>query len=192
MTQACIAASAAQYLETYRKIFCTMRQDITQAALPDSISGRFIVQMIPHHRGAIQMAENLLRFTRNETLSAIAEHIIVSQTESIAMMEQILPACIAWKNRSCLADSYQKRTDQILCVMFSEMEHAPESGNVDCDFLQEMIPHHLGGVRMSQNALRRLICPELKPILEAIITSQEKGICQMKQLLRQLDCGTLQ
>ena len=50
--------------------------------------------------------------------------------------------------------------------------------------MREMIPHHKGAIRMSENALRFDICPELKPILCEIITSQQKGVSEMTQLLR--------
>lgn len=36
---------------------------------------------------------------------------------------------------------------------------------------------------MSENLLRYDICPELKPIVDAIITSQRRGIQEMEQLL---------
>jgi len=39
---------------------------------------------------------------------------------------------------------------------------------------------------MSQNALKFCICPELKPILESIIDSQEKGVQEMQQLLGEI------
>ena len=38
-----------------------------------------------------------------------------------------------------------------------------------------MIPHHQGAIRMSENALRYLLCPGLIPLLDAIIVSQKKG-----------------
>ena len=52
--------------------------------------------------------------------------------------------------------------------------------------MNEMIPHHEGAVRLSKNALEHCICPQLIPILEAIITSQEKGISEMKKQLSEL------
>ena len=48
----------------------------------------------------------------------------------------------------------------------------------------QMIPHHEGAVRMPENALHYPICGELVPILQAIITSQKRGIREMEQLLR--------
>ena len=72
--------------------------------------------------------------------------------------------------------------------MFYEMRSARTDNNLNANFIREMIPHHRGAVRMSENALKHCLCPELVPILEAIIASQKKGIRQMQQLLRQMRC----
>ncbi len=46
----------------------------------------FVAAMIPHHQGAIEMAQALLRHGRNEQLRRIAQEIIVDQTQEIAAM----------------------------------------------------------------------------------------------------------
>ena len=51
-----------------------------------------------------------------------------------------------------------------------------------------MIPHHMGAVEMASTTLQFDICPELVPILQAIITSQEKGIAQMEAIASSLHC----
>ena len=37
---------------------------------------------------------------------------------------------------------------------------------------------------MSENALHYTLCPELEPILKAILSSQSRGIREMQRLLR--------
>ena len=78
---------------------------------------------------------------------------------------------------------YMREFEIITQTMFFEMESAAVTNGVNANFLREMIPHHEGAVRMSNNALQFNICPGLKPILYSIITSQCEGIRQMKQLL---------
>jgi uncharacterized protein (DUF305 family) len=46
----------------------------------------FVATMIPHHRGAIEMAQAELRYGRNEQLRRIAQEIIVDQTQEIDVM----------------------------------------------------------------------------------------------------------
>jgi predicted outer membrane protein len=50
----------------------------------------FAIMMIPHHRGAIELAEAELRHGRNEQLRRIAEEIIVDQQQEIAAMRLAL------------------------------------------------------------------------------------------------------
>jgi Domain of unknown function (DUF305) len=59
----------------------------------------FAAMMIPHHQGAIEMAQAELRHGRNEKLRRIAQEIIVEQQQEIAAMrlalDQPLPPSIA-------------------------------------------------------------------------------------------------
>jgi uncharacterized protein (DUF305 family) len=47
----------------------------------------FVATMVPHHQGAIEMAQAELRHGRNEQLRRIAQEIIVDQTQEIAAMQ---------------------------------------------------------------------------------------------------------
>jgi len=49
----------------------------------------FTRMMIPHHQGAVDMAEALLRHGKNEELKALARGIIAKQREEIALMRRI-------------------------------------------------------------------------------------------------------
>ena len=50
----------------------------------------FLVMMIPHHQGAIDMAKALLRSGRNETVRRLAQEIIVTQEDEIRAMRMAL------------------------------------------------------------------------------------------------------
>lgn len=181
--------AAETYLRRYHEILDNMIAGMTGAELTDSISHNFIVQMIPHHRAAIEMSENLLQYSTLAPLQRIAQGIIQEQTRSIGDMEQALPCCQRQCNTLQARQDYDRCFQRITRTMFSRMEAACASGNIDADFLREMIPHHQGAIQMSQNALRFPICQELRPILMAIITSQERGVRQMQRLLRCEECG---
>jgi Domain of unknown function (DUF305) len=59
----------------------------------------FAAMMIPHHQGAIDMAQAELRFGHKEQLRRIAQEIIVTQQQEIAVMrlalDQPLPPSVA-------------------------------------------------------------------------------------------------
>ena len=46
----------------------------------------FVAMMVPHHQGAIDMAQALLRYGHNEQLRRLAQEIIVTQQQEIAAM----------------------------------------------------------------------------------------------------------
>lgn len=50
----------------------------------------FATMMIPHHRGAIEMAEAELRFGHDSVLRRLAQGILVEQRQEIAVMQQSL------------------------------------------------------------------------------------------------------
>lgn len=176
------------YLDEFCKIFERMTCAMKSAELTDSISHNFIAQMIPHHMAAIEMSRNILQYTTNITLQNIADNIIKEQTESIANMCEIEKCCGLLENSKCELKHYQCRTNEILQAMFHGMKNARSTNCVNCNFMREMIPHHEGAVRMSENALRFDICDGLKPVLKAIISSQKRGICEMQNLMKCLEC----
>lgn len=176
------------YLAEYQSILNEMIRGMSSAALTDSISHNFIVQMIPHHRAAIQMSQNILKYTTNLPLQTIAENIISEQTKSIANMEAILAVCGAQSNTPQDVSAYQAAVSQITQAMFFQMSHAQAANQINADFIREMIPHHEGAVRMSENVLQFPICSQLKPVVEAILVSQKRGIRQMQYLLECI-CG---
>lgn len=46
----------------------------------------FVAMMIPHHQGAIAVAQAMLRYGHNEPLRRLAQEIIVTQQQEIATM----------------------------------------------------------------------------------------------------------
>lgn len=175
---------AKEYLTTFYCILDEMIRGMTEAGLTDSVSYNFIVQMIPHHRAAIEMSESILKYTTNIPLQDIALRIIKEQTRSIENMRAIQCTCENVCNSQRDLCLYQRRMAQIMQVMFQRMGNAPATNQIDADFIREMIPHHEGAIEMSQNTLQYDICPELDSILEAIIVSQKRGVMQMQSLLR--------
>lgn len=56
----------------------------------DDIDHDFVEMMVPHHQGAIEMAQAELRYGHNERLKRMAQEIIVTQQQEIAAMRLAL------------------------------------------------------------------------------------------------------
>jgi YVTN family beta-propeller protein len=74
---------------------------MTAMEVPPSgdVDADFVALMIPHHTGAIEMAQAELRAGRNEALRRLAQEIIVTQQQEIAVMRAAMP------RRAGLADA---------------------------------------------------------------------------------------
>src|SRR4051812_33063658 len=73
------------------------------------VDADFVAMMVPHHQGAIDMAQAELRYGRNEQLRRIAQEIIVTQQQEIAVMRlavgQPVPSPVPSANLSSSAKS---------------------------------------------------------------------------------------
>lgn len=179
--------SVSNYLDAYYHILDEMKREMTSAARTGSISRDFITQMIPHHRAAVEMCENVLGYIESGPVSDLARTIIRQQTQGIAQMNAILCPCGTVCNAPQEVCRYLRRNVCALNTMFSAMAHVSGMG-VEQNFLREMIPHHEGAVQMSENALRFCICQPLRPILQNIIAVQEQEIGEMRRLLAGMHC----
>jgi uncharacterized protein (DUF305 family) len=94
----CAAVNAQQSAptantDTFRSLMETAMTRMHQGmAIPygGDADADFAKMMIPHHQGAIDMAEVELRFGRDERLRRLAQGIIVEQQQEIAVMQQVL------------------------------------------------------------------------------------------------------
>ena len=77
---------------------------------------------------------------------------------------------------SAIPDAFaQSRID-----MHKGMDVKP-TGNIDADFVANMIPHHEGALAMAKIELEQGKDPELRKLAEEIIAAQEKEIAFMKE-----------
>jgi uncharacterized protein (DUF305 family) len=87
--QAAAPAEEAPFLAENDAAMTRMMNDM--AVRPTGDANRdFVEMMIPHHQGAIDMAQTYLRYGSNEQLKRIAQEIIVDQQQEIAAMRLAL------------------------------------------------------------------------------------------------------
>jgi uncharacterized protein (DUF305 family) len=81
----------APYLHATVAAVDRMMADMTPKPTAD-VDNDFVAMMEPHHQGAIDMAKAELRYGRNQPLKAIAQEIIIDQTQEIALMRLAVKA----------------------------------------------------------------------------------------------------
>jgi uncharacterized protein (DUF305 family) len=77
--------SDAPFVDRVKAAMSVMMAGMTSAPTGDADKD-FVAWMVPHHQGAIDMAEAELLYGRNVKLRRIAQEIIVTQEQEIAAM----------------------------------------------------------------------------------------------------------
>jgi uncharacterized protein (DUF305 family) len=159
----------------------------------------FVAMMVPHHQGAIDMAQAELQYGHNQKLLRIAQEIVVEQLQEIAAMRLAIgePASPTWvTNRahdapatapSHKADpgddaSFVGLSNAAMDKMMADMAVKP-TGDVDHDFVAMMVPHHQGAIDMAQAELQHGQNQQLKTVAQEIIVDQMQEIALMRLAL---------
>lgn len=146
---------------------------------------RFIDGMIPHHQGAVVMAEAALEHSQRPEIRALAEEIIAAQAVEIQQMRD-------WR-----AEWYPDAGDRPMAYhaemghmmpmseaqiegMMMSVDLGPADEEFDLRFINGMIPHHQGAIDMAQDALGKTERPEMLALAEAILSSQAEEVAQME------------
>lgn len=133
----------------------------------------YLVHMIPHHQEAVESAEILRENTEREEMRDFAEKIIRVQSEEIELMQGFLED--RYPNEEYEVD-YEPMMGDYESLTGDELDRA---------FLEDMIPHHMEAVMMSQQLLMRRLAEneEVAVLARDIRNSQRDEIHQMDEWL---------
>jgi len=139
------------------------------ADMPVTDEFGYLTMMIPHHEEAIESARVLLAGTDRPEMRAFAQGIIDTQTREVDQMR-------AW-----LAAWYPGRDTTVDYTPMMRDLTGLRGDALDRAFLQDMIPHHMAAVMMSQELLTRNLAvhPRLEPFARNIRDTQRAEIMQM-------------
>lgn len=146
----------------------------------------YLVNMIPHHQGAVDSSKMMLGMSKDKKIQAIAQNIITSQEKEIAEFTALVETLKKEKKAAPKAADLKKFDTEAkasMDKMMEEMSAVAPSGDINKDFLSGMISHHMGAVVSSKQILKQTTDPRIKKIAETIIAAQEKEIKEFKQLI---------
>ncbi len=174
------------YYDNYRSILQVMKEGMSMAPRTGDPTLDFLNEMIPHHEAAVSMSENLLKYEgANDQVKRLADTIIREQLNGIRKMEELENKLKANPILNKQAEaSYLQAYNKIYNTMMTKMEGAKQTGNINRDFLTEMIPHHEAAIQMGENILKYTQNPELKTHVQNMIATQQKQIAEMNSLLK--------
>jgi len=138
---------------------------------------RFIDAMVPHHQGAIAMAEVALKNAEHEEIVQLSRNIISSQQAEIEELKSIKQEEFGTSNVPMEMSQEQMRG---MGMMMNPQQLANQKP-FDEAFMDAMIPHHQSAIEMAQVALEKSDNPKIKELAENIISAQQREIEQMRE-----------
>ncbi|MFT3861403.1 DUF305 domain-containing protein [Micropruina sp.] len=141
----------------------------------------FTQMMIPHHEQAVVMSEAMLaKKGISAEVTTLATQIKNAQQPEIDQMRGWLTAWGASEH-----SDHQGHTGMDGMLSDQELEALKTAQGTQAEklFLTGMIGHHEGAVAMAQEVQANGADPQVKKLADAIITSQQAEIDQMKKLL---------
>jgi uncharacterized protein (DUF305 family) len=136
---------------------------------------RFIDAMVPHHQGAVEMAEVALENADHEEIRAVAEDIVTSQEAEIELLKQI-------KQREYGTSEVPMEMSPEQMENMGMMADPQELANqepFDKAFIDAMIPHHESAIAMARVAVEESEIPEIRAIARDVVRAQQREIRQM-------------
>jgi uncharacterized protein (DUF305 family) len=138
---------------------------------------RFIDSMVPHHQGAIEMAEVALENAEHEEIKELSRNIISSQQAEIEELKSIKKEEFGTSQVPMEMSQEQMRS----MGMMMDPQNLANKEPFDKAFIDAMIPHHQSAIEMAQVALKKSENPRIKELAENIVNAQKREIEQMKQ-----------
>jgi uncharacterized protein (DUF305 family) len=150
-----------------------------------SVDARFIVMMIPHHEGAIAMAELALQRSKRPEIRALAERIRTSQSQENAQMRRWYRQWYGTDVPAWGIGSGHGMGMGLGMGMGTSLEALKSAPDFDRAFIEQMIQHHRMGVMMASHAEWNTRHPQLRELEAAMVRVQSQEIEQMAQWYRQ-------
>ncbi len=135
----------------------------------------FIDAMVPHHQGAVEMAEVALENADHRELRGLAEDVVTAQEAEIEDLRAI-------KEQEYGTSEIPSGMDQqqMDAMGMADPRELAERRPFDKAFIDAMIPHHESAIAMANAALEGSDNPEIRGIARAIVEAQEKEIARME------------
>ena len=136
----------------------------------------FIDAMVPHHEGAVDMAEVALNNAEHEQIKQLAEDIVSAQEAEIEKLKSIKQ-----QEFGTSEVSMEMSAQEMKAMGMTDPEELANKDPFDKAFIDAMIPHHRSAIEMASVALRESDNAQIKEIARAIVDAQETEIAQMQR-----------
>jgi uncharacterized protein (DUF305 family) len=140
------------------------------------IDRAFVADMVPHHESAVEMAEIARERGDSDFVRNLAGGIIETQNTEIVTMREVdgeLEAAGVVPGDLGIPEHEAGMTEDIDALR--------DADPFDREFIDMMVPHHQGAIRMARVELERGANPELRELAQEIIDGQAREIEEMNE-----------
>jgi uncharacterized protein (DUF305 family) len=136
----------------------------------------FIDAMVPHHQGAIDMAEVGLKNAEHERIKQLSRAIISTQQAEIEELKSIKE-----EEFGTSEVPMEMSQEQMKSMGMTDPTELANKDPFDKAFIGAMVPHHQSAIEMAQVASEKSENPEIKDLAENIVSAQRREIEQLLQ-----------
>ena len=137
---------------------------------------RFIDEMVPHHQGAVEMAEGALDNAEHEEIKQLSENIVSAQESEIEELKDIKQEEFGTSEVPMQMDEGQMEG----MGMMEDPQSLADEKPFDKAFIDNMLPHHKSAIQMANVALEKSDNPRIKDLAGNIVEGQERELSQMQ------------
>ncbi len=137
---------------------------------------RFIDAMVPHHQGAVEMAEVALENAEHREIRRLAEDIVSAQKAEIEELKRIKQEEFGTSRVPMNMEPGQMEG----MGMTADPQALADEEPFDEAFIGAMIPHHRSAIQMANVALEKSDNPRIVELAGEIVEAQEREISQMQ------------
>lgn len=145
-----------------------------QAGKANGTDLAFATEMVAHHQMAVDMAQMAQERATHAQVKTLAKAIVAAQTAEIAQLEKAQARMT--DDGVTAKDLGMSREDM---GMEGDMPMLEKSSAFDRTFIDMMIPHHEGAIRMARIELADGQDPEMRALAKDIVAAQSKEIDEM-------------
>ncbi len=136
----------------------------------------FIDAMVPHHQGAVEMAEVALQNAEHERIRQLSRTIISTQRAEIEELK-----AIKQQEFGTSEVPMEMSAHEMQMMGMTDPQALANRDPFDKAFIDAMIPHHQSAIEMAQVALEESDNPRIKELAGNIVSAQQREIEQMLQ-----------
>jgi uncharacterized protein (DUF305 family) len=137
---------------------------------------RFIDAMVPHHQGAIEMAEVALKNAQHDEIVQLSKNIVSTQQFEIEELKSIKQEEFGTSNVPM-----EMSQEQMRGMGMMDPQRLAKREPFDKAFIGAMIPHHQSAIEMAEVAYEKSKVSEIKELARNIVSAQKREIEQMKR-----------